>query len=297
VTVWVTGAAGLLGREVVASCKRLAVEHVSTTRDDLDITDAVGVTAFAKKHGVRRIINCAAYTAVDGAETETELAFAVNADAVRNLAQAGRELGASVLHVSTDYVFDGKAATPYEEKHSAEPINKYGASKLAGEQALLEILGDTEIPHYVVRVSWLFGLGKDTFLGKVIQRARREKTMKIVEDERGRPTYVPDVARAMLQLCGIEGDRRCDSGIYHFANHGEVTRMELAREGLRLAESLGPFATLEPTTAAAFAAPADRPTYTVFSTQKIEAALGYAPRPWQQAVADYMQRWVEVQDA
>lgn len=269
---WVVGAAGMLGTEVM---RHLGDEAIGTDRE-VDVTDAAAVTAFATTHAPRAIINCAAFTRVDACETEEAAATAVNGTGVANLAR----IGVPLVHVSTDYVFDGTATRPYQETDPVAPINAYGRSKLVGERAVGP-------DGYVVRTSWLFGPAGPNFVATMLRLMAERPEVKVVDDQRGRPTYAPDLAAVLVDLA--RGGAA--PGIYHFANAGDVTWFGFASAIQAAGRAAGrPLpAQVLPTTAAAFAAPAPRPAWSVLDTTKLERALGRAPRPWTAALRDYLE--------
>jgi len=288
VKVWLAGAAGMLGQAVARRLESLGVA-MEVTDLDLDISRSDDVLAFARHHRFSHIVNCAAYTAVDEAEDDEARATAVNAGGPANLGAAATETGAVLVHFSTDYVFDGTASAPYPEAAACAPLNAYGRSKLAGELRVME----AGIPHlYLVRTSWLFGEGGKNFVATMLGLMSRHERLRVVADQRGRPTYTADLARAALDLAGVSPTAGpAEPGLYHFANRGATTWHAFAREILEQARAHGvPLRTetIEPIDTSAFPRPAPRPAYSVLATAKIEAALGYAPRPWEEALGDYL---------
>jgi dTDP-4-dehydrorhamnose reductase len=272
---------------------------VAATDRELDIGDAAVVAQFARAGGFAHIINCAAYTRVDDAETDEAAATAVNASGAGHLAAAAAAIGATLLHVSTDYVFDGRSSTPYLETDRCSPVGVYARSKHAGEVRVLATLPAPPTSQrrvYVVRTSWLFGAGGSNFVGTMLRLMAEREELRVVADQRGRPTYSQDLANAALALLGLGSGGRGPpppSGIYHFANRGETTWHGLAQTILDRARALG-FAlrtrSVRPTSTREFPRPAPRPAYSVLATDKIEAVLGYAPRTWQAALEEHLAR-------
>ena len=216
--VLVVGAGGQLGREVVARFAASGHEVIAVSRQECDISRREEV--FSAIGGVRpdAVVNCAAYTAVDACEADAERAYAVNAQAVRHLAEAASRLGAHLCHISTDYVFSGDKGAPYHEWDRPDPRSVYGASKLAGEHEAGPI-------STVVRTSWLCSRHGSNMVSTVLRLASGGGPMRFVDDQRGSPSFAPDVAAVVEQLCA---DRR--SGLYHVTNDGGVSRYEFARE-------------------------------------------------------------------
>lgn len=277
----------MLGQAVAAQLRRLGHPFVGTDRE-VDITDAEAVRVQAE--GFSHIVNCAAYTAVDAAERDEATAHRVNGEGPENLARAAATTGATLLHVSTDYVFDGEAEAPYGEDAPCAPRSAYGRSKLAGEAALR---GFGRV--YVVRTSWLFGPGGPNFVATMIDLMRERETLRVVVDQRGRPTYTRDLAGAMLSLLGLSGPfdpgAAAAPGVYHFANAGETTWHGFAEAILAAGRARGlSLATQEiaAITTAEFPRPAPRPAYSVLDTARLESALGLRPRPFTAALEDYL---------
>ena len=224
------------------------------------------------------VINCAGYTDVDRAESEPELALAVNGAGAGAVAQACAEVGAHLVHISTDYVFDGRARRPYGENASPRPLSAYGRSKLEGERQVRAALAGA----LIVRSAWLFGPGRPGFVDKVLARARRGQEVRVVTDQVGSPTYTRDLARALVELA-----RRRVSGLVHLVNQGQASRFELARQCLRLA-GLDPELVRPVTTAEMGPVPAPRPAYSVLEGRRAARLLG-APLPtWLDALRRYL---------
>ncbi|HEX8104517.1 MAG TPA: dTDP-4-dehydrorhamnose reductase [Solirubrobacteraceae bacterium] len=267
----VTGAAGMLGQDVVRAAEAASHDVVARARRDLDVCDGAAVLAAVGDARPDAVVNCAAWTDVDRAETEEAAATAVNGDAVANVARACAQAGAHLVHVSTDYVFDGRASEPYVESSATGPLSAYGRSKLAGERAVNLERGA------VVRASWLFGAGGPNFAATMLRLARERDAVTVVDDQVGFPTYTGHLASALLRvasgrLCGIlhaGGDEPCswhDFACAIFAASG--AEMEVARG--RTAD---------------LARPAPRPAYSVLGTERADA-----PRlaPWRDGLAAYL---------
>lgn len=267
----VTGAAGMLGRDVQAA---LAGREVTALgRADLDITDASAVRSAVAGHDV--VINCAAYTKVDDAETHEADAYAINATGTANLAAAAAEQGAKLVTVSTDYVFDGHAREPYAEDRERDPINAYGRTKAAGEElALAAHPGGT----YIVRTAWLYGEHGPNFAATMLKLAESKDTWSVVDDQVGQPTWTRDLADQIVALV----DADAPAGVYHGTNGGQTSWFGFARAVLELA-GLDPDR-ITPTDSSAFVRPAPRPAYSVLGHDSW-TMVGLPPmRDWRDAL-------------
>ena len=268
--VLLTGAGGMLGRELARQLADL--DLTSTTKETLDITRAEDVDQ-AVSH-VDVVVNAAAYTAVDKAEDENELAFSINADGPRLLARAAAHHGATLIHLSTDYVFDGKSTVPYPEDTPRNPQSAYGASKAAGEEAVLE---EHESGTVLVRTAWLYGSGGSHFPGTMLRLAQTQDTISVVTDQIGQPTWSRDLAQWIRLLI----DHRIGSGIFHGTNAGQTSWWEFARV---IFEKAGhdPDRVL-PTTSDQFVRPATRPSWSVLGHNHWNDSGLPAPRAWDEA--------------
>jgi dTDP-4-dehydrorhamnose reductase len=278
VNTWlVTGAAGMLGREIVdLLARRDGTDVVALGRGELDITDGYAVRTTVKGVSPDVVVNCAAWTAVDDAESDETAALRVNGDAVHTLAAACGDVGARLVQLSTDYVFGGVASTPYAEDTPPAPRSAYGRTKLAGERAVRDLLPAT---GYVVRTGWLYGAHGPNFVATMIRLAGERETVDVVADQRGQPTWARDVAARIVALPDAAAP-----GIYHATNTGETTWYGLAKEVFRL---LGADPErVRPTTTDRFPRPAPRPAYSVLGHDGWRRA-GLAPlRRWRPALAE-----------
>jgi dTDP-4-dehydrorhamnose reductase len=259
--ILVTGAAGLLGREIVARGVARGHDVAGLSHAELDVVDGAQVDAAVTRHRPDVVVHCAAYTAVDRAESEPERATAVNRDGTRNVARAAAGIGAALLCVSTDYVFDGRKRTPYAPADPVGPLSVYGLTKLEGERAAVEALPTA----LVVRTSWLYG-HQSGFVPAILRVAQKGEPLRVVDDQRGRPTWAPHAAAAMLDLL-----ERGAEGVWHVAGGGECTWLELAREALRLQ---GLDVAVEAVSTRDYGAAAARPAFSVLDLSATEAFLG-----------------------
>jgi len=277
----VTGAGGMLGRDLCAVLGEAGESDVrAATRDRLDITDAVAVREATG--GVDVVVNAAAWTDVDGAEAAEAAATRVNGDGVATLAGACAATGALLLHVSTDYVFDGTATAPYAEDAAPAPVNAYGRSKLAGERAALAAGG------YVVRTAWLYGAHGRNFVATMLRLAGERETVDVVADQEGPPTWSYALAAQVVALAGAAVAGRAAPGVYHGTAAGQTSWYGLARAVFAEA-GLDP-ARVRPTTSAAFPRPARRPTYSVLGHDRW-AGTSVVPLPgWRAMLTTAMAR-------
>jgi dTDP-4-dehydrorhamnose reductase len=271
--VVITGAAGMLGRDVVRAARAENHEVVALARDELDILDADAVrsTIVAERPGA--VINCAAWTDVDGAEADEPAATRLNGDAAGAVAAAAAEVGAAIVHPSTDYVFDGSGKRPYVESDPTSPINAYGRSKLAGEHAVAA----ANPRHFVVRTSWLFGANGRNFVETMLGLASAGGPVLVVRDQVGCPTYTGHLAEALVRL--IDGE---SYGVHHIAGGGECSWFEFANE---IFERAGTDTRAMSCTSDEFPRPAPRPAYSVLRTER---DYGLELPPWQDGLASYL---------
>jgi dTDP-4-dehydrorhamnose reductase len=250
----VTGAGGMLGRDLVSVLEGRGAEVAALRRTDLDITDRGAVRAALWDWQPDVVVNCAAWTAVDDAETHEADALLVNGQAVTELAAVCADQGTVLVQPSTDYVFSGQASQPYPEDSPTAPRSAYGRTKLAGEHAVLDQPG---LAGYVVRTAWLYGAFGKSFVGTMIGRARRQLDVQVVDDQRGQPTWTVDVAGQIVALVAAAAE----PGIYHATSSADTTWFELAQE---VYQRLGADpARVRPVRSADYAAAAPRPAYSV----------------------------------
>jgi dTDP-4-dehydrorhamnose reductase len=273
--LFVTGSRGQLGLALQRAAAAGGHEFVGYDLPELDITNAAALHASVSAAKPDALINCAAFTAVDAAEKQEALALAVNGTAVANLAHAADAAGATLVQLSTDYVFDGASERPYKEEDRPNPLSAYGRTKLAGERA-----AELVRRHLVVRTAWLFGEGANFVAAIRRQLDAGQKTLRVVSDQRGCPTFADDVAGALLRL--LEAERL---GVVHVVNAGDATWCELAFEILRL---LGADAEVVPISTAEAARPAPRPAYSVLDTSLFRVFTRTELPPWQDALARHL---------
>jgi dTDP-4-dehydrorhamnose reductase len=272
-------------------------EVIAPSRTTMDLANAASVRETIRSIGPRWIVNPGAYTAVDKAESEPELAHAINAEAVRVMAQEARTIGAGVIHFSTDYVFDGSGSAPYRETDSTRPVSIYGASKLAGERALAE----SGASYMVFRTSWVYGARGKNFLLTILKLARERETLRVVADQHGAPTWSRDLARMTAEVIGqCEAAARGQelavvltraSDIYHAAGAGETTWYGFAAEAVRLQGEKEPgtrFAAIQAITTVEYPTPAQRPANSRMNCERLKERFGWKMMDWRDSLREVL---------
>ena len=264
----------MLGTDLQEELAVRGEPFVALSRSELDVTDSRLVEAAVHEHLPDVIVNCAAYTKVDLAEEHEHAANAINGSAVELLAAAANEVGALLVQVSTDFVFDGRNDRPYEVTDAPHPLSAYGRSKFLGEVAATHAKR-----HLIVRTSWLFGTHGPNFVEAIRAQIRKETNpLRVVSDQRGRPTYTPHLARAIVRLA-----QQGAEGVVHYADAGECSWFDFA-----CAIAAGSDRKVIPVTSDEFPRPAPRPAYSVLSTERYERLTGVAPDSWREGLADYL---------
>jgi len=275
------GAKGMLGKALHEKCRESALFVHAVGKEEMDITDPKSIERVRKEGPFTHIINVAAYTDVDGAERDFEKACRVNAEGAENLARAASTTKAHLLHISSDYVFDGTSQEACEEDKECHPVNAYGRSKREGEKRILAVYPQA----CILRTSWLFGEGGKNFLSSLLEGFKKKETLHVVADQWGRATYVRDLVDAILALIDA-------TGFFHFANQGAVSRYEMAKWAFDYLREKGVSLTCQrvlPVSKEAFPLPAPRPSYSLLSTEKYTGYVGEAPRHWTQALRAFLE--------
>lgn len=275
--ILVTGTNGQLGSELRKIGFTNLDEVFFTDVDELDITNYAAVEKFIKENDIDTIINCAAYTAVDRAEDDPETAAQINTLAVANLAKAAQKEDSLLIHISTDYVFDGTATEPYTEKTKTCPSSVYGKTKLAGEKAILQ----SGCFYIIIRTAWLYSAFGNNFVKTILRLADERAEIRVVDDQVGSPTYAEDLARAIT--CIMDNDERIEyEGIYHFTDEGSCSWYEFASEIVRLS---GKDCKVIPVPTAEYPTKAKRPAYSVLDKTKIRKTFGVDTPDWKESLA------------
>jgi len=274
--VLITGANGQLGRELTKQYKDIKdVELILTDVADLDITDVKAVYEFVNNYRPKVIINCAAHTAVDKCETDMDMAYKINTIGPKNLASAANAIGAEIVQVSTDYVFDGEGHKELTEFDEVNPQTVYGKTKLEGEKVVSKL----NPKHYIVRTAWLYGDGNN-FVKTMIKLSETNKILKVVNDQKGSPTSTVDLAKVIISL--IENK---NYGLFHCTCKGECTWYDFTKEIFRIK---GINTEVIPCTTNEFLRPAKRPKYSVLRNYMLELTTGNITRSWEEAIEEYL---------
>ncbi|MBQ1545885.1 MAG: dTDP-4-dehydrorhamnose reductase [Clostridia bacterium] len=275
--VMVTGSTGQLGYDTSAYLRAQGVAILAADRKELDLTDAESVKAYVDAYRPDAVIHCAAYTAVDAAETERTACELVNASATRTLAEICGKLGIKLVYISTDYVFDGSGTEPHETDETPAPLNVYGRTKLAGEEAVRELCPK----HFIVRTSWVFGAHGNSFVKTILRLAETKDEIKVVDDQIGSPTYTKDLAPLLGKMIKTR-----KYGTYHATNEGVCSFCEFARE---IVKEAGKDLTVLPTTTEEYGAKADRPRNSRLSKKSLDEAGFDRLPPWKDALHRFLE--------
>ena len=286
--ILVTGANGQLGMEMRILGAVAPNEYIFTDIDELDITDSDAVAAFVEQNGIQIIVNCAAYTNVDRAEEDESTAERINAEAVRNLAEAMKKVDGTLFHISTDYVFGGEGNTPRTEEMPLDPLGAYGRTKLHGEQAIAEV-GCKAI---IIRTAWLYSEFGKNFLLTMLRLTKEKPAINVVFDQVGTPTYAGDLALTIFSI--IEGDMYAgNEGVYHFSNEGVCSWYDFAQE---IATAMGHReCKISPCHSDEFPSKVKRPAYSVLDKSKIKRTFGVEIPHWRESMYYCLKRIVAQQ--
>lgn len=280
----VIGAQGQVGWELTRRAPLLGHEALAWDQAELDITDVVAVDQALDASGADVVINAAAYTAVDKAEQESGQALAVNRDGPAHLATACARLNIPLLHISTDYVYDGAKTSPYVEDDTAAPMGVYGASKLAGDEAVRRLWSR----HLILRVSWVFGVHGHNFVKTILRLAREREELRVVADQQGCPTFAGDIADVLLELAGriADIDAKNAWGTYHYCGEPPTTWYGFASAIVEIARELEPLPvrTVTAITTADYPTPAARPANSVLDCTKLTRQFDIQPQPWREGL-------------
>lgn len=274
--VLVTGSNGQLGSEIRELSTNYPYQFFFMDRTGLDISDEKALETFIVTHAINAIVNCAAYTAVDKAEIESEKAYAINADAVKTLASLSKKHAIKLIHISTDYVFDGTHFQPYCENHETNPLSVYGKSKRAGEEALLEVNPTNAL---IIRTSWVYSSYGNNFVKTMIRLAKERESLNVIYDQIGTPTYAKDLAYTILEILPKIDTKTVE--IYHYSNEGVASWYDFAKEIISLSNLT---CKIEPITTEHYPLPAKRPYYSLLNKAKIKKTFGITIPYWKESL-------------
>ena len=274
--IWVTGATGQLGHDVLEELQRRGIPCVGTGSAGVDITDKAAVCRFMEQEKPDAVIHCAAYTAVDRAEEEPVLCRRINRDGTQYIADACRDADAVMMYISTDYVFPGTGTVSYDTGNAPDPVNMYGETKWEGEKAVQQSLSR----FFIVRISWVFGKNGNNFIKTMLRLGKTKKELNVVSDQVGSPTYTADIAPLLADM--IQTDKY---GLYHACNGGTCSWAELARE---IFHEAGMETEVHPISTDEYPTKAKRPRNSRLSRRSLEEAEFELPEPWQDAVRKYI---------
>lgn len=285
--IWLIGSKGMLASEIAAQLNQYNIQWIGSDKE-VDITDKAAVEAFVQQNfssgSLQWIINCAAYTAVDKAENEPAIAQKLNADALINICEVAKKYSAQLIHFSTDYVFDGTSAIPYIETDTTNPQSVYGCTKLQGEQNIIELLPE----HYIIRTAWLYGKSGNNFVSTMLHLMNERESLKVVNDQRGSPTYAVDLAKTVLRIMQLNNHQY---GIYHYSNEGNITWYDFAGEIYRQGKEMGLLkrtCSVVPCTSSEFPQKAHRPSFSLLNKQKIKETFSLSVPNWNESLSSYL---------
>ena len=285
--VWLIGSKGMLAAEIAHQLNLHNIQWIGSDKE-VDITDHAAVEAFIQQNfssgSLQWIINCAAYTAVDKAEDDHAVAQKLNADALINICTAVKKYGVRLIHFSTDYVFDGTSSIPYIETDTTNPQSVYGCTKLQGEKNIGGLLPE----HYIIRTAWLYGKNGNNFVSTMLRLMNEKDSLKVVNDQRGSPTYAVDLARAVLRIIQLDNQRY---GIYHYSNEGNITWYDFACEIYQQGKEMGLIkrtCSVVPCTSSEFPQKAHRPSFSLLNKQKIKETFSLSIPQWSESLSLYL---------
>ena len=285
--IWLIGNKGMLGTDLSLLLEKSGFSYIGTDRE-LDITDQTALVEFAEKRPFTWIVNCAAYTAVDKAEDDRENCRLLNTTGAGNIAHTARETGARMVHISTDYVFNGSGNSPYTEEDTTDPAGVYGLTKRDGEIKVLE----ESASSYIIRTAWLYGKYGGNFVKTMLRLMNERDEVKVVNDQKGSPTWTGDLASVIIAIIQAVNDgKTVPFGIYHYTNEGEITWFDFAGEIYRQGREFGRITkdcAVKPCTGAEYPSRVRRPGYSVLDKTKIKKALGIKIPVWDESLRGFL---------
>jgi len=281
--IWIIGCNGMLGREVSGLFEKEKIPFVGTDMD-CDITDVSALSEFVKGKNISWIINCSAYTNVDKSEEEEPKAYSINAAGAGNIAKTASAAGAKLIHMSTDYVFNGRGSSPYKESDPKQPLGAYGRTKAAGE----DLVAENAANHFIIRTAWLYGKHGNNFVHTMLRLFAEKDSLNVVCDQRGTPTWAGTLASLIMKIIESDSDKY---GIYHCTDEGETTWYDFASAILDDAFSAGLIKRkipINPVTSSEYPTKTERPKYSVLSKDKIKTEFSFIPESWEKVLKNYI---------
>ena len=282
--IWLIGCKGMLGTEIARQLSANKIDFAGTDID-VDITNPQALASFAKNKNISYIVNCSAYTAVDKAESDADFAKKLNEDGPRNIANLTNQIHAKMIHISTDYVFDGTGKTPYTEEMPIAPIGVYGKTKAAGEASVRQNLNE----YYIIRTAWLYGWAGKNFVYTMIKAMNTHDSVKVVNDQKGSPTFAGDLADVIIKIIK---KKTVPYGTYHCTDIGEITwwdfTNEIKKQGVELGLITNKDCIVNPCTTDEYPTPAKRPAYSVLNKEKIQNALDIKLPFWKDSLSTFL---------
>ncbi|OQY28819.1 MAG: dTDP-4-dehydrorhamnose reductase [Candidatus Cloacimonetes bacterium 4572_55] len=274
--IWIIGSTGMLGKQICMELRRLKIPYYGTDRE-VDITRSEALEKFSEGKSVRQIVNCAAYTDVDRAEEEPEYAEQINGRGAKNIAQIAAKLDATMIHFSTDFVFDGQKTSPYREDDEPNPLSVYGQTKLSGERKIIQVSNHHSCwkKYYIIRISWLYGVCGKNFVKTIIRLCNERKSLNVIHDQIGSPTYCAPLAQNIVHLLHTTPQK---FGIYHYSDQAAISWFNFAVEIQKLGVEFGLIKKeipIRPISAEEYPMPATRPPYSVMDNGNIQRNFGF----------------------
>lgn len=282
--IWLIGNKGMLGQDLSLELEEAGIPFVGSDRE-VSILEPEALRGFAEGKDLSCIINCSAYTAVDKAEEEVDFAYVLNRDGAANIADLAASLDIPLIHISTDYVFDGTSSLPLAEDALTGPVGVYGASKLAGEQEIRSRCNK----HFIIRTAWLYGRFGANFVYTMVKLMNRLENLKVVDDQIGSPTWTRDLTKLIARIISVKSETY---GTYHLSGEGECSWFGFAGEIYKMGREkglIGSECVINPCTSEEFPTPARRPAYSLMSKEKVKNIFSYKPRHWEESLQLFLE--------
>lgn len=282
--IWIIGNKGMLGRDLEKSFRKCGLDYIGSDVE-LDILRPEELSRFGRLHHPTHIVNCAAYTAVDKAEEDARRAYQINAEGVRNIAEVSCEIGAKLIHISTDYIFNGESEKPLTEDAPAEPLNVYGASKLQGEMNLIQEMKQ----YFIIRTAWLYGEYGSNFVHTMLKLMKEQDQINVIDDQIGSPSWTVELSELIITIIQSDSEQY---GVYNYSGEGSTSWFGFASSIYKLGQSSGLIkgnCRIIPCDSESFITKAKRPTYSLLKKDKIRNTFNFDPSTWEQSLGLYIE--------